>query len=105
MHFRGTRTRTRSIPRTAAALLALAPLAAPVEAAWVIVSEVHYAPPLGEPPEFIEVWTGDPPRVDLSGWTIEGDAEFRFPRGSILLPDESSSCSSTRASASSTTSR
>src|SRR5262245_35086357 len=59
-----------------------------LEAAWVTISEVHYAPPRGEPLEFIEIWTGDPPRVDLSGWTIEGDATFRFPRGTLLLPDE-----------------
>jgi len=63
-------------------------LPASIDAAWVVISEVHFAPPGGPELEFIEIWNGDPPRLDISGWTLEGPAVFRFPRGAVILPGD-----------------
>ncbi|HVR73581.1 MAG TPA: lamin tail domain-containing protein, partial [Planctomycetota bacterium] len=63
-------------------------LASPLQASWVVISEVHYHPREGDALEFVEIFTRDPPRVDLTGWTLEGDVEHTFARGASLLPGE-----------------
>src|SRR5687768_4328475 len=63
-------------------------LASPLQASWVVISEIHYHPREGDSLEFVEIFTRDPPRVDLTGWTLEGDVELTFPRGVSLLPGE-----------------
>ena len=42
-------------------------------APWVVITEIHYNPPGGEDQEFVEILNREPPRVDISGWRIEGD--------------------------------
>jgi len=57
-------------------------------APWIVVTEIHYNPPAGEGEEFVEILSREPPRADLSGWTLEGEINFRFPRGTTILPGE-----------------
>ncbi len=61
-------------------------------APWIVVTEIHYHPPgsQGEASadEFIEILNREPPRVDLTGWTIDGEVSFRFPAGAVILPGQ-----------------
>ncbi len=57
-------------------------------APWIVITEIHYNPPAGENEEFLEILNREPPRADLSGWTLEGEVSYRFPRGTIILPGE-----------------
>ena len=67
---------------------ALAGSSAAHAAPWVVITEIQYNPLEGDAGEFIEVVSREPPRADLSGWTIEGEIRFRFPQGTVLLPGE-----------------
>ena len=66
-------------------LLGSAPLSA---APWVVISEIHYAPYEGRALEFVELCSKEPPRADLSNWTLRGEVEFTFPAGTILAAGE-----------------
>ena len=57
-------------------------------APWVVITEIQYNPLEGDAGEFIEILSREPPRADLSGWTIEGEIRFRFPQGTMLHPGE-----------------
>ncbi len=59
-----------------------------VAAPWVVITEVHYAPLAGDPGEFIEILSREPPRADLGGWTLDGDVEFLLSAETVLLPGE-----------------
>ncbi|MEM7235737.1 MAG: lamin tail domain-containing protein, partial [Planctomycetota bacterium] len=58
-----------------------------VAAPWIVFTEIHYHP-LDEGLEFVEIHLREPPRVDLSGWTLSGEVDFKFPAGSVLMPGE-----------------
>ena len=61
----------------------------PLRAApWIVFTEIHYHPPEGSQLEFIELFNLEAPRVDLSGWELDGEIRFRFPRGTVLGPRE-----------------
>ena len=52
---------------------------------WLVIQEVQYAS--GEEDdagEFLEIYSSDPPYVDLSGYSLVGDVHFLFPRGSRI---------------------
>ena len=53
-------------------------------APWLVFSEVHYSPPQGTQLEFLEITNPEAPRVDLSGWRLEGAIELEFPAGLFL---------------------
>lgn len=70
------------------AIVFAACMAAPLSAEpSLVIAEIMYHPPDGdEVLEFIEIFNPEPPRVDLSEWTVDGDVTCVFPRGTILLP-------------------
>ena len=57
-------------------------LAAP----WVTFTEISYRPAGNEALEFVEIYNLEAPYVDLTGWKLEGEVEFEFPRGLRLPP-------------------
>jgi hypothetical protein len=57
-------------------------------APWIAITEIHYQPPEGEALEFVEIFSREPPRADLSGWSLEGEVSYRFPEGSAIRPGE-----------------
>lgn len=52
----------------------------------VVLSEIHYHPANlpSSHGEFIELYNSSPISVDLSGWTLRGDADFDIPSGTRL---------------------
>jgi hypothetical protein len=55
----------------------------------IVFSEIMYHPPdPDEALEYIELHNPEPPRVDLSGWRIEGEVECTFPHGTEVLPGQ-----------------
>jgi hypothetical protein len=58
----------------------------------MVITEIHYHPPgpdaeaAGD--ELIEILSREPPRVDLTGWSVEGTVRFRFPDGAVIKPGE-----------------
>ncbi len=53
-------------------------------APWIVITEIHYHPPEGDVLEFVEIYNRQPPRADLSEWTLEGEVSFDFPIGTSL---------------------
>ncbi|MBI4604250.1 MAG: lamin tail domain-containing protein [Planctomycetes bacterium] len=71
-------------PRTPAALL-LTCLPASLPAAFIVLDEIHYAPPdKTRPEEIVELYNNGPVAVDLSGWYFSGGIDFTFPPGTAL---------------------
>ena len=67
-----------------AVLLAVSPLEA------VVISEIHYHPPLEqEQLEFLEITNDASSPEDISGWAFVEGIRFEFPSGSILRGGES----------------
>ncbi|HAK94486.1 MAG TPA: hypothetical protein DCM87_05665 [Planctomycetes bacterium] len=55
----------------------------------VVISEIMYHPADPEEAlEFVELHNPEAPRADLSDWRIEGEIEYAFPPGTVLLPGE-----------------
>ena len=80
-------TQLLSVSRVAAVLstvlLAVSPLPA------VVISEIHYHPPLGqEQLEFLEITNDAASPEDISGWAFVEGIRFAFPAGSILRGGE-----------------
>ena len=52
----------------------------------IVLSEIHYHPAglADGSGEFIELYNSSPISVDLSGWTLRGDADFDIPDGTRL---------------------
>ena len=76
------------MPARGAVLIAslLLPLLLPVRAAHgLVISEIHYNPPVGEEAlEFIEVTNDAHSPEDLSGWAFIEGIHFVFPPGTVL---------------------
>ncbi|HEU5394971.1 MAG TPA: lamin tail domain-containing protein, partial [Candidatus Methylomirabilis sp.] len=72
----------------AGSLAALGPAPQAAGAPWVTITEIQYNPLEGDAGEWIEIQSREPPRADLSGWTIEGEVRFRFPEGTVLRTGE-----------------
>ena len=81
-------TTSRSLAALPALACALAALLLPPGAGaapWIVITEIHYDPG-DERLEFVELHHPEPPRADLSGWRLEGEVRFEFPRGTVALP-------------------
>ena len=77
-----------SIRRACGALLVVVLAALPLEG--VVLSEIHYNPPLGqEGLEFLEITNDAFTPEDISGWAFVEGIGFEFPPGSILEGKES----------------
>ena len=51
----------------------------------VVFNEIHYhTTGDGSSAEFIELYNQNSVDVDLSGWALEGDGDFVFPKGSLI---------------------
>src|SRR5262249_7937300 len=77
----------RSLSRRA--LLFLAALAVPGTlgaAPWIVIDEIHYHPSGGDDDEFVEIYSREPPRADLTGWSLRGGGEDTVPPGVALRP-------------------
>ncbi len=62
-------------------------LGSPLTAApWLTFTEVCYRHPAGDEMEFIEIYNLEAPHVDLSGWKLEGEVDFEFPKGTQIEP-------------------
>lgn len=67
--------------------LTLVLVGAHLEAApWLVITEVHYHPPQGDQLEFVEIHNVDPPRIDLGGWSLDGEIRFHFPADAVIEP-------------------
>ncbi len=81
---RVVRERRWGLPSLCLALALLA--SARVEAA-LIINEIHYAPDVKtELVEFVELYNPDPVEADVTGWTLGGGIEYRFPPGTHVAP-------------------
>ena len=70
------------------ALLAVVLATSPLSA--VVISEIHYHPPLGqEGLEFVEITNEADSPEDISGWALVEGIRFEFPPGLILRGGES----------------
>ena len=54
----------------------------------VIISEIHYNPHAGQVLEFIELVNTGGTTVDLSGWTLARDVQYRFGTNTSIAPGE-----------------
>jgi hypothetical protein len=62
-------------------------LAAPPVLRALVISEIHYHPPVGqEALEFIEISSDSSTPEDISGYSFAGGVTFQFPAGTILQP-------------------
>ncbi len=80
----------KTLRRRHSLLPVLALLAAALRAEpCVVISEIMYHPAdPQEALEFVELHNPEAPRADLGGWRIEGEIDFTFPAGTVLLPGE-----------------
>ncbi|HVR73374.1 MAG TPA: lamin tail domain-containing protein, partial [Planctomycetota bacterium] len=70
-------------------LLALLVASPGLDAApWLVITEVHYNDPEGGAGEFVEVYSKEPPRAEISGWSLDGEVRYRFPEGTVIYPGE-----------------
>ncbi len=54
----------------------------------VVLNEIFYAPPGGDPrDEFVELKNRTSAAVDLAGWRLRGGVSFDFPAATIIAPD------------------
>ncbi len=71
--------------RFLAVLMGLTGWIASLSAQSVVINEIYYHPPSGNPQEeFIEVYNPDTRSVDLEGWRFVRGIDFTFPR--VTLP-------------------
>ncbi len=53
----------------------------------VVINEIHYQPvPNTKEREFLELFNPNREEVDLSGWSITGQVEYKFPAGTRIGP-------------------
>ena len=69
-----------------AAAIALLASVRVLAAPWVAITELHIHPLEGRHVQFIEILNREPPRLDLTGWSLEGKVSFQFPAGTVLMP-------------------
>ncbi|MCZ6794262.1 MAG: lamin tail domain-containing protein, partial [Planctomycetota bacterium] len=66
--------------------LSLAVVTAPALPGAIVITEIHYNPPVSEANlEFVEISNDSPTPQDISGWEFTEGIEFLFPQGTLLL--------------------